>query len=63
MIRAAYRSLAQRFHPDKNQYSGAEERFKRIQAAYETLSDAHSTRRFSPSTGPRRAAKRKSRTG
>jgi DnaJ-class molecular chaperone len=40
MIRAAHRSLAQRFHPDKNQYSGAEERFKRIQAAYETLSDA-----------------------
>lgn len=40
-IRTAYRRLALRFHPDKNPGdSAAEEKFKAIQHAYATLSDA-----------------------
>ena len=38
-IRAAYRSLALRYHPDKNKDPEAEERFKDIAEAYEVLSD------------------------
>ncbi|MHB8261134.1 MAG: DnaJ domain-containing protein [Bacteroidia bacterium] len=34
-LKAAYRRLAKLFHPDKN--SGAEEKFKQIKEAYETL--------------------------
>ncbi|KAL9170039.1 hypothetical protein ABFS82_04G117900 [Erythranthe guttata] len=37
-IKAAYRSLARKYHPDKG--SGAEDKFKEIGAAYEVLSDA-----------------------
>jgi DnaJ-class molecular chaperone len=59
MIRAAYRSLAQRFHPDKNQYSGAEERFKRIQAVYETLSDAEKRAQYEAFLAQHRAEARR----
>ena len=39
-IKKAYRKLAQKFHPDKNDGDKFfEERFKEIQEAYETLSD------------------------
>ncbi|XP_057767616.1 uncharacterized protein LOC130987925 [Salvia miltiorrhiza] len=38
-IKAAYRSLARRYHPDMNKGPGAEEKFKEIAAAYEILSD------------------------
>uniref|UniRef100_A0A146M5S3 DnaJ subfamily B member 12 n=1 Tax=Lygus hesperus TaxID=30085 RepID=A0A146M5S3_LYGHE len=38
-IRAAYKKLALRFHPDRNKTPEAEEAFKVISAAYETLSD------------------------
>lgn len=41
-IKKAYRKLAQKFHPDKNDGDKFfEERFKEIQEAYETLSDPY----------------------
>ncbi|MEW4370470.1 J domain-containing protein [Paenibacillus kandeliae] len=39
-IKQAYRKLAKQYHPDRNQGSAqAEQMFKQIQQAYETLSD------------------------
>lgn len=36
-IKKAYKSLAKKYHPDKNSDAGAEEKFKEIGAAYEIL--------------------------
>lgn len=38
-IKKVYRSLAMRYHPDRNPEPGAAVRFKAIVKAYETLSD------------------------
>lgn len=38
-IKKRYRSLAMRFHPDRNSEDGAEARFNAIQQAYEVLTD------------------------
>jgi molecular chaperone DnaJ len=38
-IKKIYRSLAMRYHPDRNSAPGAEARFKAVSKAYEILSD------------------------
>ena len=38
-IKKAYRQLSKKYHPDINKDPGAEDKFKEIQQAYETLSD------------------------
>ena len=38
-IKSAYRKLALKFHPDRNKESGAEDKFKEINEAYQILSD------------------------
>ncbi|UJR16301.1 hypothetical protein I4U23_003207 [Adineta vaga] len=45
-IRKAYRKKALQYHPDKNSSSAAEEIFKEINKAYETLSDADKRRTY-----------------
>ena len=39
-IKRAYRKMSKKYHPDINKEPGAEEKYKEIQEAYETLSDA-----------------------
>jgi curved DNA-binding protein len=39
-IKKAYRQLARKYHPDVSKEAGAEERFKDISEAYQTLKDA-----------------------
>ena len=39
-IKKAYRALAKKYHPDISKEDKAEEKFKEVQAAYDTLSDA-----------------------
>ncbi len=38
-VKAAYKKLAKKFHPDLNKEAGSEERFKEILEAYQVLSD------------------------
>jgi len=45
-IRAAYRRLARKYHPDVNKESGAEDRFKEISEAYDALRDPEKRARF-----------------
>ena len=45
-IKKAYRQLAKEFHPDVNQSSGAEVRFKEVSAAYEVVSDPEKRQQY-----------------
>src|SRR5436190_6306770 len=46
-IKKAYRKLAREYHPDRNpDDSAAEERFKEIQQAYDTLSDSEKRKQY-----------------
>ncbi len=45
-IRAAFRKLARKYHPDVNKSRGAEDRFKEINEAYQVLGDAEKRARY-----------------
>ena len=45
-IKKAYRRLAMEFHPDRNNSSEAEARFKEISEAYQVLTDANKRAHF-----------------
>ena len=45
-IKAAYRDLAKRYHPDKNKDETAPVRFQQVAEAYEVLSDADKRRTY-----------------
>jgi curved DNA-binding protein CbpA len=66
-IRKAYRQLARKHHPDANPDDpDAEERFKEIQQAYQTLSNPKERRAYDERSRPspqRRAASRRVATG
>jgi DnaJ-class molecular chaperone len=45
-IRKAYKTLARQYHPDLNKAAGAEERFKEINSAYDSIGDPDKRKLF-----------------
>ena len=45
-IRRSYRNLARKYHPDRNNSSFAEDMIKKINAAFETLSDEQNRKQY-----------------
>jgi DnaJ-class molecular chaperone len=58
-IRAAYRHLAQRLHPDKNPDPEAGERFRNVGAAYAVLNDPEMRPRYDLFLKRQRAARQR----
>ena len=52
-IKKVYRSLAMRYHPDRNDAPGAEARFKAVTKAYEVLSDRAKREEYNQSVNHR----------
>lgn len=50
-IKKAYRKLSKQYHPDLNKEAGAEEKFKEINEAYDTLSDEDKKRTYDMGDG------------
>src|SRR6476469_518345 len=51
-IKKAYRKLARQYHPDRNPGdSGAEERFKEVQGAYDTIGDPDKRKQYDQGGG------------
>jgi curved DNA-binding protein CbpA len=62
-IRAAYRKLARRYHPDLNPGDAeSEKKFKEITEAYNVLSDADRRRKYDESSDCRKRGSRKGST-
>lgn len=51
-IKKAYRNLAIKYHPDRNKEAGAEDKFKEIASAYETLGDPKKKEQYDYSRRP-----------
>ena len=48
-IRKSFRTLALKYHPDKNKNEGSKEKFMKIVEAYEVLSDANGKKNYDES--------------